>query len=147
MTNKVMKYADVNKLVIHASATPAGRDVDVKDIDRWHREKGWWKVGYHFVIKLDGTVQTGRELHEPGAHARGVNDSSIGICMIGGVKADLVTAEDNYTEEQYAALASLLGNLKVFYPNAERVGHRDLPGVTKECPGFDVKEWMDAQFN
>lgn len=135
-----MNASDVKFLVVHGSATQASMDVTVKDIDRWHREKGWRMVGYHFVITRQGVVQMGRPLEWSGAHALGFNDKSLGICMVGGADAK-GKSENNYTLDQFAALGELLLNLQSEYPGAKIVGHRDLPGNTTACPGFDVQKW------
>lgn len=131
----------VKYLVVHCSATPAHMDIGVEEIRRWHREKGWFDVGYHFVIRRDGTIEYGRATDVPGAHARGFNHRSIGICLVGGTKADKKTPEQNFTIKQYNALRDLLPELRLQFPWAEVIGHRDLPNVNKACPSFDVREW------
>lgn len=122
-----------------------------------HRKQGWRCIGYHYVIRRDGRVELGRPENEPGAHVQGYNSRSLGICMVGGVKPDGRTAETNFTDEQYDALADLLDRLRVKYPEAEIVGHRDLsPDLNgdgkitknewlKECPTFDVRAWNAAR--
>lgn len=139
MAYKPIKSVDY--LVVHCSATRASQDIGAKDIDRWHREKGWFAIGYHYVIRRSGAIEKGRPDDQPGAHAVGYNHLSLGICLAGGVAADGKTAEQNFTSEQYAALAGLLKKLKARYPNATVLGHRDLPGVHKACPSFDVRPW------
>jgi N-acetylmuramoyl-L-alanine amidase len=127
-------------IVIHCSATPASMDIGAKEIDRWHRAKGWFKIGYHFVIRRDGTIEHGRELNEIGAHAYGVNDRSIGICVVGGVAKDGKTTEENYTASQWVTLEKLVTELEEQFPQAKTVGHRDVtPG--RDCPCFDVATW------
>jgi len=118
-------------------------NIGAAEIDRWHRQKGWRKIGYHFVIKRDGTIEPGRGLTEIGAHAAGYNSVSIGICLVGGVsEQDVKKAENNFTTPQMKALRYLLSNLlDISFPKAEVLGHRDLPGVAKDCPSFDVKKW------
>ena len=78
----------ITKIIVHCSATPEGRDYTVADIDRWHRQKGWNGIGYHFVIYRDGSVHTGRDVEVMGAHCTGQNANSIGVCYIGGMTAD-----------------------------------------------------------
>lgn len=135
-----LKEQAVKFLVVHCSATPPKVYVDRNVIDRWHREKGWLGIGYHFVIKRDGTVETGRALNEIGAHVEGHNHESIGICMAGGVDAS-GKPEANFTDEQYVSLARTLTELLKTYTHAAICGHRDFPGVTKACPSFDVGKW------
>lgn len=116
-------------------------DIGIKEIDRWHRERGYFSAGYHFVIRRDGTVETGRKLDQPGAHARGWNHLSLGFCLVGGRAAKGKQAEQNFTPAQYAALSQLLHGLTFKYPNAQVVGHGDLPGTATACPSFDVPAW------
>ncbi len=134
----------ITKLAVHCSASPPNVYVDAAVIDRWHRQKGWFKIGYHYVIKRDGTVETGRKEEEIGAHVEGHNTGSLGICVVGGVNAK-GKAEANFTPEQYASLERLLKDLLKKYPKAEILGHRDFPGVKKDCPSFDVKAWWAAR--
>lgn len=130
------------QIVVHCSATPAGRDHDAADIDRWHRERGMRAIGYHYVIRLDGTIETGRPQDTIGAHAQGYNSTSVGICLIGGVDAnDRAKAKDTFTEQQKASLYILINKLMKEYPQAALFGHRDLPGVAKACPSLSVREW------
>ncbi len=116
-------------------------DVDAETIDRWHRERGWLKIGYHYVIKRDGTVETGRELEEVGAHAKGHNAISVGICLIGGLSEDN-EPENNFTDEQWDALGTLVDSLKAKYPEASVIGHNDVSD--KACPTFNVGEWYEG---
>lgn len=136
---------DIRAIVIHCSATPDGKPFTIADIDRWHRERGWRKVGYHRVIHVDGSVHVGRKLKEIGAHVAGQNSHTVGICMIGTRR---------FTLAQWGALANLVAELRLLYPAANVQGHRDYSpdlngdGIIepwefmKECPGFDVAEWL-----
>lgn len=136
---------ETTHIVVHCSATRPEQDVGVREIDRWHRQRGFLRIGYHYVIRRDGTVEIGRGIEEIGAHVEGHNKSTIGVCLVGGVDAnDINKAENNFTPEQFAALAELLRGLKANYPQAAIVGHRDMPGVRKACPSFEVKEWVAA---
>lgn len=129
-------------IAIHCSAT-AGQNFGAADIDKWHRKNGWACIGYHYVIRRDGTVEEGREESVIGAHVADWNSVSLGICMVGGVDADDHTkAKNNFTKEQFASLKQLLIDLKVRYPKAKIQGHRDFPNVRKACPSFDVAEWL-----
>lgn len=130
-------------LVVHCSATPASADIGVAEIRRWHRRRGWLDVGYHFVVRRDGTLETGRPVWAAGAHARGVNRRSIGLCLVGGATASLAP-ENNFTVSQFDTLARLLRDLRRRYPRAEVLGHRDLPRAAKACPSFDVRQWWTS---
>lgn len=139
MTWKTLRAVDY--LVVHCAATKASLDIGAADIKAWHRKQGWLDIGYHYVIRRSGAVEAGRPEDRPGAHARGFNHVSIGICLAGGVGEDGKTPENNFTDAQFAALRQLLNDLIQRYPHAKIVGHRDLPNVNKACPSFDVKEW------
>lgn len=122
-------------------------DVGAVEIDRWHRERGFFQIGYHKVIRRGGTVEDGRDETIPGAHARGYNERSLAVCLVGGVtKADITKAENNFTAAQFASLRTLLQKWHAQYPKAEIVGHRDLllkdHAKLKDCPSFDVKTWL-----
>jgi len=101
-------------------------------------------IGYHFVIKTDGTVEKGRDGDAIGAHVEGHNANSVGICMVGGVDANDPTGKpvNNFTEAQFVALEVLLRRLRMDYPKATIQGHRDFPNVAKACPSFNVKPWL-----
>lgn len=130
-------------IAIHCSATTDKMNIGAADIDKWHRKQGWACIGYHYVIRRDGTVEEGRDETVVGAHVQGFNSNSIGICMAGGVDAnDISKAVNNFTEAQFKSLKQLLVDLKVRYPKAKIQGHRDFPDVKKACPSFDVKAWL-----
>ena len=93
----------INEIDIHCSATPPNMDIGVKEIRQWHVAKNWSDIGYHDVIRRDGTLEEGRPLERAGAHIRGRNANSIAVCMIGGVKADMEAA-NNFTKEQFDTL-------------------------------------------
>jgi N-acetyl-anhydromuramyl-L-alanine amidase AmpD len=145
---------ELELVIVHCSATPPSMDIGVDEIRRWHLDRGWSDIGYHFVIRRDGTVEPGRPVSAVGAHAKGFNATSIGICLVGGVN-DIGFADANYTRAQYDALERTLISLtRRGHVLAEQlgvdlippgiVGHRDLPGVTKACPCFDVRAWWNG---
>ena len=139
--NKFMPRQITDLIFVHCSCTKPSQDFDIKDIDRWHRERGFLKVGYHFVIKRDGTKQIGRGLMEAGAHVKTYNHRSIGICLIGGsAEIDLKLAEDNFKSEQMATLYNLIVELKEQFPEAKVLGHNEVS--SKDCPSFNVQEWL-----
>jgi len=138
-----MNKSDVKYLIVHCSYTPESMDIGKSDIDRWHREKGWMMIGYHKVIKRDGTVEDGRPLSKSGAHVRGMNRTSIGICLIGGMNRAKDGPEINYTDEQMKSLRSLLDDLSKDYPKAKVRGHTDFD-KGKTCPNFDAGKWYET---
>lgn len=163
----------IDLLVIHCSATPNGRWTSTLDIDHWHRQRGFQRkaaarsqyspaltsIGYHWVIYPNGARATGRHPDEAGAHARGVNERSLGVCLIG---------TDRYSEAQWEAVAdqvrflALKFDIPLRFADTARFGevargicgHRDLSpdlnrnGVVepaewlKTCPGFSVRDWL-----
>lgn len=133
----------ITHIVIHCSATPEGKVFTAAHIDRWHKGLGWNGIGYHQVIRLDGTVERGRPDEVVGSHVRGHNARTIGICYIGGVDNNM-KPKDTRTQAQKAALAKLVHAYLAKYPGAKVVGHRDFKGVKKACPSFDVQSWWAA---
>lgn len=128
-------------IVIHCAATPPTMDVGVKEIREWHKQRGFNDVGYHFIIRRDGTREKGRDINVVGAHVVGYNHKSVGICLVGGVSRDH-KPENNFTEAQWTTLLLTLRELHEEFPRAVIVGHRDLD-AGKECPSFSVSEYVD----
>ena len=114
----------IREIIIHCSATKEGRNFTVADIDRWHRERGMRCIGYHFVIYRDGSIHVGRAIEEVGAHCKGHNSISIGICYIGGLSKK-GKPKDTRTRDQKAAMRSLIEQLKEEYPLATIHGHNE----------------------
>lgn len=127
----------IDEIIVHCTATPQGMAVSVYDIDRWHRQRGFAGIGYHFVVYLDGTVHTGRPIDQAGAHCKGHNAHSIGVCYVGGLDAQGCPT-DTRTPEQKIALRALMVTLKTQYPNAEIYGHKRF--ANKACPCFDAEK-------
>ena len=129
----------IQHIVVHCSATPEGRVHTAADIRAWHKAKGWKDIGYHWVIRIDGTIEPGRPEPTVGAHVEGHNSYTIGVVYVGGVAKDSLQPKDTRTAAQKAAMLNLLGDLKRRFPKAEILGHRDFPKVAKACPSFDAK--------
>jgi N-acetylmuramoyl-L-alanine amidase len=134
-------------LVVHCSATPPSMDIGRVEINRWHIQRGWDCIGYHYVIRRNGDIEKGRPDDRAGAHEPSVNAASIAICLIGGVdKSKQMLPANNFTPEQFDSLRSLLIRLKSLYPDAVVIGHRDAPSrPARACPSFDMpalwREW------
>lgn len=126
----------INEIIIHCTATPEGRECTVTEIRRWHIQRGFSDIGYHYVIHLDGRVDEGRNIDIAGAHCTGHNANSIGVVYVGGCAKDGKTPKDTRTEAQKSALANLLLDLRKLYPRATIHGHRDF--ANKACPSFDA---------
>lgn len=140
----------IDYIVVHCSDTPADREVGAADIRLWHRQQGWRDIGYHYVIRRDGVLETGRPEDQAGAHAKQMNKNSIGICLAGGSPPigsearRMGQGENNFTDDQFATLTEKLTDLTARYPNATVLGHRDIKGVNKACPTFDVIPWWES---
>lgn len=133
----------ITEIIVHCSATKRGQNVTTTQIDQWHKQRGFRCIGYHYVVYLDGSVHTGRNVDESGAHCTGHNAHSIGVCYIGGLADDAKTPADTRTLAQKAAMLDLIKRLKRIYPKAEVHGHREY--AAKACPCFDAeKEYKDA---
>lgn len=131
----------INLIVVHCTATPEGRDVTVNDVRRWHLQRGFKDVGYHYLVRLDGSIEAGRCLEEPGAHCRGHNRESIGVCYVGGCDTNF-RPKATRTPQQRQALVLLLRELKNKFPGVKIAGHRDY--AAKACPSFDAtREYRD----
>ncbi len=127
----------INKIIVHCSATREGMAFNAIDIDRWHRQRGWNGIGYHYVVGLNGERWKGRDEKEVGAHCRGHNYDSIALCYIGGLDR-FGKPKDTRTDEQKMELLGLLQELKERYPNAKIGGHCDFS--SKSCPCFNAKK-------
>ena len=133
----------ITLIIIHCSAVRPWQQSSVHDIDRWHKERGWKGIGYHYVVRRDGTVEPGRPLTEAGAHCKYHNRHSIGVCYEGGLD-EAVRPADTRTPQQRRALGQLIRALKASFPRALVVGHHDLDPM-KACPCFDAaKEWLSC---
>ena len=141
----------MHTIVVHCSATRENKDYNKEDIKKWHLQRGFKDVGYHFIIKIDGTIEIGRPLNQVGAHVTNNNTGSIGICYIGGLDSN-GKSKDTRTDEQKESLLNLITLLKDNINIKEIKGHRDyskdLNGngkidkfeYIKDCPCFEVKD-------
>lgn len=136
----------IEYLVVHTAAAPG--DPSIQDIDRWHRDRGWECCGYHFVIRRDGRLEVGRSTEYQGAHVRGLNARSLGVCCSGNGDVE------PFTEAQIEALIRLAVRLRLVYGiEPERmIGHREAYRLvppemreSKTCPGrkVDMDELRD----
>ena len=148
---KVLNYWELEKsrrkiarVVVHCSATPQGRYHDAHDIHRWHKEppNNWAGVGYHYILLDSGEIQQGRNIHYQGVHAKGYNVGSLAICLIGGLNDDMIATDNAFTLDQILRLESVLKELRKMYPDADILGHRDLPNVNKACPCLNVSNYI-----
>lgn len=141
---------DITDIIIHCTATPEGKDFTLSTIRKWHWQRGFADIGYHYIIHRNGHVEEGRSVDIVGAHCKGHNAQSIGIAYIGGIGAD-GKPKDTRTLAQRASLIKLLQTLRKMYPTARIAGHRDYSPDknhngelepwewTKDCPSFDAE--------
>jgi len=127
---------EINKIIIHCSATREGENYEVAEIRKWHLARGFSDIGYHFYIDLYGEIHKGRDINKIGAHCKGHNRNSIGICYCGGVEADGKTPKDTRYDCQKESLTAVLRTLKAMYPNAVIHSHNDF--ANKACPSFNA---------
>lgn len=129
----------IDEVILHCTATPWQREVDIEEIRRWHTQgNNWSDVGYHYLIQLDGSLQAGRDLTIAGAHTKGHNQRTVGVAYVGGLKADGEPG-DTMTLEQEETFEHLFFALQmVLCKPLALSGHREYS--SKSCPGFDPKK-------
>lgn len=136
----------INEIIIHCTATPDGREVSLEELYNWHKARNFIDIGYHFVVHIDGTIESARPLHIMGAHCEGHNAHSIGISYVGGTRSDdPQKPKDTRTEAQRTQIWNLVYYLLRYFPSASVHGHNEY--AAKACPCFNVKqEWNDLQY-
>ena len=126
---------NIELLVVHCSDTPNNQHLSANDIHKMHLGFGWDGIGYHKVINRSGKIEDGRPEYWVGAHVKGKNNISLGVCLIG---------KDYFTKRQFRSLERVLKKWKKTYPYAKVVGHRDTGKTKKTCPNFDVTSWYKS---
>lgn len=133
----------INEIILHCSATPEGKDFKAKDIRKWHKDKGWQDIGYHFVVDLDGTIEPGRDIDKVGAHCLNHNASSVGVCYIGGCDKQM-NAKDTRTQAQKDALLDLVFLLmQQYHLNINQVHCHNEYELKKACPSFAISQFRE----
>ena len=129
--------SEIKYLIVHCSDTPDKKNIDSTFIHKMHLSFGWDGIGYHKIIKRSGKVENGRPEYWVGAHVKGKNKISLGVCLIG---------KDKFTKNQFKSLERILKKWKIEYPSAKIVGHKDTGNTKKTCPNFDVITWSQNKF-
>ena len=132
----MLKSSSIKLLIVHCSDTSNHEDLNALDIHKMHLSFGWDGIGYHKIICRSGEIENGRPEYWIGAHVKGKNDVSLGVCLIG---------RDNFTNEQFSSLEKVLKSWKTLYPRAKIIGHCDTGNTDKTCPNFDVKIWCKGK--
>ena len=127
----------LDRIILHCTATPEGRHVDVDTIRVWHKARGWSDVGYHFIIYIDGSVHAGRAMEKTGAHVAGHNATTIGVVYVGGTDA-AGKPKDTMNAAQETAFVNLVKHLRDEYGPLTLHGHNEY--ASKACPSFIVKD-------
>ena len=125
---------NISHLVVHCADTPDNEALDARAIHDMHLGFGWHGIGYHWVICRDGTLQSGRPEYWVGAHVKGHNETSLGVCLIG---------RNHFTDQQFISLENILRLWKHSFPKAKIVGHCNTGDTHKTCPNFDVQNWCE----
>jgi N-acetyl-anhydromuramyl-L-alanine amidase AmpD len=133
----------INEIIVHCAATRPNQDIGADEIREWHLNRGWRDIGYHYVIRLDGSLEVGRDIRLAGAHTKGRNDHRIGICLVGGVGWDSEPT-DNYTDKQMETLRHTITALRSVFGNVSVKGHNDYTDK-KTCPNFNVRDWYERK--
>ena len=132
----MLEKQNIRHLVVHCSDTADDAAVTVRDIHAMHLGFGWDGIGYHRVIERDGSIHRGRPDYWVGAHVKGHNETSLGVCLIG---------RTHFTAAQFVALESVLRGWIKAYPDATICGHCDFDYTNKTCPNFNVANWCRQQ--
>ena len=138
----------IKRVILHCSATNEGDDVTAAMIKRWHRDRGWSDIGYHYIVRLDGTVESGRPISKSGSHVRGHNRDSIGICYIGGLD-QRGRPKNTMTQQQRRSIEALCRSLCTALNQSLTLhGHSEFSA--KACPSFEIaaefhalQRWME----
>jgi len=128
---------DIKRIILHCTATRESQAVSVADIDKWHRSRGFKKIGYHYVIHPQGELSLGRPVADQGAHVKHENVDSIGVAYIGGL-TDTGEVADTMTIHQDVTFLMLVRSLRMVFGNLTLHGHNEFSN--KACPSFDVQE-------
>ena len=129
----MLQKKDIEFLIVHCSDTENNVNLKAIDIHKMHLQFGWEGIGYHKVILRSGKIENGRPEFWVGAHVKGKNNISLGVCLIG---------RDDFTKKQFYALEKILRKWKFLYPQSKIIGHNETKNTKKTCPNFDVQEWI-----
>lgn len=144
-TGNLSNRKKTTEIILHCSATEEGKDYTVDTIDKWHKDRKFSCIGYHYVIYRDGTIHRGRPKKTVGAHCTNHNSISLGICYIGGLRNG--KAADTRTEEQKEALFGLVKELMDIYNITLDNVHCHNEYANKSCPCFKINKFREEYLN
>lgn len=122
----------INKIILHCSATDNDLFDNIETIRNWHLRRNFNDIGYHFFIDKIGKTFTGRTIDKIGAHCKGHNKNSIGICLSG---------LHEFSPMQFVSLKILLFELmRDFNINVKEIFHHNEFNHDKTCPNFNLDE-------
>lgn len=125
---------EIHYIIVHCTDSPDNMDIGVKEIDEWHKLRGWREIGYHSVVRRDGLAEVGqRHEEEEGAHAHGLNAHSLGIVWVG---------RHDCNEKQHNTLVQEIVEWMIIYKIhiANVLGHCEIPNVSKTCPNINMNK-------
>lgn len=128
----MLHSSKIRLLVVHCSDTDNDLNLNSIDIHQMHLNFGWDGIGYHKIILRSGRIENGRPEFWVGAHVKGINKISLGVCLIG---------RDKFTDKQFSSLQKVLKDWRLKYPKSTIIGHKDNDDTNKTCPNFDVISW------
>jgi N-acetylmuramoyl-L-alanine amidase len=135
----LINRVETNMIIIHHIGN-TDRDVSAAEVHRWHLDNGWAGIGYHYIIRKDGTIERGRPQNTIGAHCYHYNRTSIGINLVGNFETSMPT--DAQIDSAIKLTTFLCGNYKLNPKNKTIFGHRDLSATL--CPGKNLYAQLDA---
>ena len=130
--DKMLSAKNIKTIVVHCSDTSDDDDIKAIDIHKMHLGFGWDGIGYHKVICRDGLIENGRPEFWIGAHVKGKNSETLGVCLIG---------RKNFTIDQFLSLEKVLIDWKLRFKIKKIMGHKDITNTHKTCPNFNVNKW------
>ncbi len=148
---------DITETVVHWTGTYTDQDIGVEEIHQWHQAQGWSGIGYHYVIRRDGSIERGRPINYVGAHAKtnGHNENSIGVSFVGGYTTPSTgvtgggasTGPESFTAAQHTSFKMFMKTFYDVFPGGQAFGHMDTDPLNKIDPGFSVSDYVLTNFN
>lgn len=143
---------EVTEIVVHWTETYTNKNIGAEEIDNYHKQLGLEGIGYHLVIRRDGSIQRGKPFGQEGAHTSSRNKYTLGVVFVGGLNCPSGTPNPENFLSSRSLTRSQLNSFdyicSAFYKkvaNGQIVGHTDIDPDEKD-PGFDVISYVEAKF-